>query len=90
MGLFKQVMIFGKTALQGLPTRVTLSLWAFSRQGLQGPPIHNMGSCGRFGESPNTWKHFGPEPTQTQYSVISVLVRQETVTWGGWFILFSH
>ena len=42
------------------------------------------GSCGRFGESPNTWKHFGPEPTQAQYSVISVLFRQETVTWGGW------
>ena len=38
-----------------------------------------MGSCGRLGESPNTWKHFGPKPTQAQYSVISVLVRQETV-----------
>jgi hypothetical protein len=38
-----------------------------------------MGSCGRLGgESPNTWKHFkfGPELTQAQYSVISVLVRQ--------------
>ena len=43
-----------------------------------------MGSCGRLGESPNTWKHFGPDPTQAQYSVNSVLVRQETVTWGGW------
>ena len=42
-----------------------------------------MGSCGRLGESPNTWKHFGPDPTQAQYSVNSVLVR-ETVTWGGW------
>jgi len=30
MGLFKQLMIFGKTGLQGLPTRVTLFLWAFS------------------------------------------------------------
>ena len=29
MGLFKQLMIFGKTGLQGLPTRVTLSLWVF-------------------------------------------------------------
>jgi hypothetical protein len=30
------------------------------------PPIHNMGSCGtgRLGESPNAWKHFGPEPTR--------------------------
>jgi hypothetical protein len=32
MGLFKQLMIFGKTGPQGLPTRVTLSLWVFSRQ----------------------------------------------------------
>ena len=28
-----------------------------------------MGSCGRFGESPNSWKHFGPDPTQDQHSV---------------------
>ena len=27
-----------------------------------------MGSCGRLGESPNTWKHFGPELTQDQHS----------------------
>jgi hypothetical protein len=33
MELFKQLMKFGKTGLQGLPTRVTLFLWAFSRQG---------------------------------------------------------
>ena len=33
MGFFKQLMIFGKTGLQGLPMRVTLFLWAFSRQG---------------------------------------------------------
>ena len=46
-----------------------------------------MGLCSRPGEDPHrcatTWKHFGPEP-QAQYSVISVLVLQETVTWGGW------
>jgi len=42
-----------------------------------------MGSCGRLGESPNTWKHFGPEPTQVLNSVISVLLRQETATWRG-------
>ena len=47
-------------------------------------PDRDLGSCGRLGESSNTWKHFGPEPTKAQYSVISVLVRQETVTWGGW------
>ncbi len=39
MGLFKQLMIFGKTGLQGLPTRVTLFLWAFSRQGATGVPL---------------------------------------------------
>ena len=59
----------GKTGLQGLPTRVTVFLWALSRQG-DGPPIHNMGFCSRLGESPNTWKHFGPELTQEQYSVL--------------------
>jgi hypothetical protein len=39
MGLFKQLMIFGKTGLQGLPTPVTLSLWAFSRQGATRVPL---------------------------------------------------
>ena len=28
-----------KTGLQGLPTRVTLSLWAYSRQGATGVPL---------------------------------------------------
>ena len=65
MGLLKQLMIFGKSGLQGLPTRVTLPLRAYwPTRGYWGPPIHNMGSCGRLGESPNTWKHFGPEPTR--------------------------
>ena len=43
MGLFKQLMIFGKTGLQGLPTRVALSLWAFSRQGVTGSPYSQHG-----------------------------------------------
>jgi hypothetical protein len=42
-----------------------------------------MGFCSRLGESPTTWKHFGLEPTQVVNSVILVLLRQETVTWGG-------
>jgi hypothetical protein len=42
-----------------------------------------MGFCSRLGESPNTWKHFGPEPTQVLNSVISDLLRQKTATWGG-------
>jgi hypothetical protein len=40
-----------------------------------------MGFCSKLGESPNTWKHFGPKPTQVLNSVISVLLRQETATW---------
>ena len=67
MGLLKQLMIFGKTGLQGLPTRVTLPFRAIHcgcPKGLLGPPIHNMGLCGWLGEGPNTWKHFGPEQTQ--------------------------
>ena len=39
MGLLKQIMIFGKTGLQGLPTRVALFLWAFSRRGATGVPL---------------------------------------------------
>jgi hypothetical protein len=61
----------------------SFSLGLQATRGYWGPPIHNMGSCGRFGEIPNTWKHFGPEPTQVLNSVISVLLRQGTATWGG-------
>jgi hypothetical protein len=39
MGLLKQLMIFGKPGLQGLPTRVALFLWAFNRQGATGVPL---------------------------------------------------
>ena len=49
MGLLKQLMIFGKTGLQGLPTRVTLPLRAIQLTrgpSYWGPPIHNMGPCG--------------------------------------------
>ena len=31
--------------------------------------VTNIGFCSRIRESPNTWKHFGPEQTQVQYSV---------------------
>jgi hypothetical protein len=33
------------------------------QRGHWGPPIHNMGLCGRPGEDPNAWKQFGPETT---------------------------
>ena len=59
---------FGKSGLQGLPTRVALPLPSRDIQlllslsvGLLGPPIHNMGLCSRPGEDPNAWKQFGPD-----------------------------
>ena len=39
MGLLKQLMIFGKSGLQGLPTRVALFPWVFSRRGATGFPL---------------------------------------------------
>ena len=39
MGLLKQFMIFGKSGLQRLPTRVALFPWAYSRQGATGFPL---------------------------------------------------
>jgi len=51
MGLFKQLMIFGKTGLQGLPKRVTLFLWAFSRQGATGPGVRVRRPFGARGRS---------------------------------------
>jgi hypothetical protein len=68
MGLLKQLMIFGKSGLQGLPTRVTLPLRGtglllspVSPKGLLGPPTHNMGLCSRPGQDPNACKQFGPD-----------------------------
>ena len=59
--------LFGKSGLQGLPTRVALPLrdiqLRLSQWGYWGPPIHNMGLCSRPREDPNAWKQFGPEPT---------------------------
>jgi len=53
MGLFKQLMIFGKTGLRGLPTRVTLFLWAFSRRGATGvPPFTTWDSVAGSGRAP--------------------------------------
>ena len=56
--------LFGKSGLQGLPTRVALPLrdiqLRLSQWSYRGPPIHNMGLCSRPGEDPNAWKKFGP------------------------------
>jgi hypothetical protein len=86
MGFFKQLMIFGKTGLQGLPARVTLSLWAFSRQGAIGVPLSTtldpVAGSGRAPIPGNISGRSRPEMglTQAQNSVISVLLRQLTVT----------
>ena len=56
-GSSNKLMIFGKSGLQGLPTRVALPLrdiqLRLSQWGYWGPPIHNMGSCTMPGEDPN-------------------------------------
>ena len=43
MGLLKQLMIFGKSGLPGLPTRVVLFLWALADKGLLGFPYSQHG-----------------------------------------------
>ena len=43
-----------------------------------------MGFCGRLGERPNTWKHFGPERPRLNTQSSRSFTRQETVTWEGW------
>jgi hypothetical protein len=58
--------LFGKSGLQGPPSRVALLLrdiqLRLSQWGYWGPLIHNMGPCSRPGEDHNAWKQFGPEP----------------------------
>ncbi len=76
MGLLKQLMIFGKSGLQGLPTRVALPLRDIQlrlSKGATGVPLFTMlmGLCGRPGEDPKTWKQFGPEANR-----LYVLCRQ--------------
>ena len=68
MGLLKQLMIFGKSGLQGLPTRVALPLRDIQlrlSKGATGSPylyfVHNMGLCSRPGEDANAWKQSGPD-----------------------------
>ena len=61
---FESVTLFGKSGLQGLPTRVALPLRDIQLRLSKGATgVHNMGLCGRPGEDPNAWKQFGPETT---------------------------
>jgi len=76
-------MIFGKTGLQGLPTRVTLFLWAFSRQGATGVPLFTAwDSVAGSGRAPIPGNISG-RSRPVLNSVISDLLRQDTATWGG-------
>jgi hypothetical protein len=60
--------LFGKSGLQGLPTRVALTLRDIQlrlSKGATGVPLFttwdSVGLCGV--EDPNAWKQFGPETT---------------------------
>ena len=61
-------MIFGKTGLQGLPPRVTLSLWVFSRQGATGVTLFTtwdpVADSGRATGNMETFRA-GPDPGST-------------------------
>ena len=66
MGLLKQLMIFGKSGLQGLPTQVTLPLWDIRlrlAKGATGVPLFTTWDSVAGREDPNAWKQFGPETT---------------------------
>ena len=86
MGLLKQLMIFGKSGLQGLPTRVALFPWAFkfSRQGATGfPLLTTWDSVAGLGRAPIPENISGRKLTQVLNAVGSVLVHQEPADWGG-------
>ena len=75
LGLLKQLMIFGNSGLQGLPTRVTLFLWAFGRQGATGVPLFTTwDSIAGLGRAPIPENISGRKLTQVLNSVSSVLL----------------
>ena len=81
MGLLKQLMIFGKSGLQGLPTRVALFPWAFSRQGATGfPLLTTWDSVAGLGRAPIPENISGRKLTRVLNSVGSVLVHLRYVT----------
>ena len=95
MGLFKQLMVFGKTGLQGPPTRVTLSLWAFSRQGATGgvPLFTTWDPVVGSGRVPIPGNISGRSQTQAQYSGLSHLglgQPRDRDLKENWFLLFSN
>ena len=81
MGLLKQLMIFGKSGLQGLPTRVALFPWAFSRRGATGfPLLTTWDSVAGLGRAPIPENISGRKLTRVLNSVGSVLVHHRYVT----------
>jgi hypothetical protein len=85
MGLFKQLMIFGKTGLQGLSHAGDSFSLGLSRQGATGVPLFTTwDSVASSGRAPIPGNISGrSRPTQVLNSVIAVLLRQEPATWGG-------
>ena len=74
-------MIFGKSGLQGLPTRVALFPWAFSRQGATGfPLLTTWDPVAGLGRAPIPENISGRKLTQVLNSVGSVLVHHRYVT----------
>ena len=81
MGLLKQLMIFGKSGLQGLPTRVALFPWAFSRRGATGfPLLTTWDSVAGLGRAPIPENISGRKLTRVLNSAGSVLVHLRYVT----------
>ena len=78
MGLLKQLMIFGKSGLQGLPTRVALFPWAFSRRGTT--LLTTWDSVAGLGRAPIPENISGRKLTRVLNSVGSVLVHHRYVT----------
>ena len=81
MGLLKQLMIFGKSGLQRLPTRVALFPWAYSRQGATGfPLLTTWDSVAGLGRAPIPENISGRKLTRVLNSAGSVLVHLRYVT----------
>jgi hypothetical protein len=83
MGLLKQLMIFGKSGLQGLPLRVALFLWAFSRQGATGVPLFTLGE-GLLVGGPGTPPFGARGRSSVRYGTRLGDLKE------NWFLLFSN
>ena len=79
--IFPNIMIFGKSGLQRLPTRVALFPWAYSRQGATGfPLLTTWDSVAGLGRAPIPENISGRKLTRVLNSAGSVLVHLRYVT----------